>query len=125
VIYLAMVVIGGIGNIPGVIVGALVVYAINQFILAQLDTLAADPSNFMHTVLISISQVFPGFTFGNIRNLIFGVILILVMIFRPEGLIPSARRRRELRHGNDEEVEIGSLDVPPGAPGFEAEVRVE
>jgi hypothetical protein len=47
------------------------------------------------------------------------------MIFRPEGLIPSARRRRELHRGGEEEVEIGSLDVPPGAPGFEEEVRVE
>lgn len=125
VIYLAMVVIGGIGNIPGVIVGALVVYAINQFILAQLDTLAADPTNFMHTVLTSIGHVFPGFTFGNIRNLIFGILLIVVMVFRPEGLIPSARRKRELHHGNDEEVEVGSLDVVPGAPGFEEEVRVD
>ena len=85
VIFLAMVVIGGIGSIPGVIVGALVVYAINQFILAQLDTLAVDPTNILHGVYAAISQVFPGFTFGNIRNLIFGVILILVMIFRPEG----------------------------------------
>ena len=125
VIFLAMVVIGGIGSIPGVIVGALVVYAINQFILAQLDTLAADPTNILHSVYAAISQVFPGFTFGNIRNLIFGVILILVMIFRPEGLIPSARRRRELRHGDDEEIEVGSLDAPPGTPGFEEEVRVE
>ena len=125
VIYLAMVVIGGIGSIPGVIVGALVVYAIDQFILAQLDTLAADPTNFLHSVYGAIVHVIPGFTFGNIRNLIFGLILILVMIFRPEGLIPSARRRRELRRGNDEEVEVGSLDVPPGAPGFEAEVHVE
>ena len=125
VIFLAMVVIGGIGSIPGVIVGALVVYAINQFILAQLDTLAADPTNILHGVYAAISQVFPGFTFGNIRNLIFGVILILVMIFRPEGLIPSARRRRELRHVDDEEVDVGSLDVPPGTPGFEEEVRVE
>jgi hypothetical protein len=48
------------------------------------------------------------------------------MIFRPEGLIPSARRKRELRHDEEnEEVEIGSLDVSPGAPGFEGEVRVE
>lgn len=125
VIYLAMVVIGGIGNIPGVIVGALVVYAINQFILAQLDTLAADPTNVLHAVYAVITQVIPGFTFGNIRNLIFGVILILVMIFRPEGLIPSARRRRELRHGNDEEVEVGAMDVIPTAPGFESEVHVE
>lgn len=125
VIYLAMVVIGGIGSIPGVIVGALAVYAINEFILAQLDTLAADPSNILYPVHNAIVSVIPGFTFGNIRNLIFGVILIVVMIFRPEGLIPSARRRRELHHGNDEEVQVGALDVPPGAPGFEAEVHVE
>lgn len=125
VIYLAMVVIGGIGSIPGVIVGALVVYAINQFILAQLDTLAADPTSVVYPVHNAIVQVIPSFTFGNIRNLIFGIILIVVMVFRPEGLIPSARRRRELHHGNDEEVEVGSLDVPPGAPGFEAEVHVE
>jgi len=125
VIYLAMVVIGGIGSIPGVIVGALAVYAINQFILAQLDTLAADPTSFVYPIHNAIVHVIPSFTFGNIRNLIFGVILIVVMIFRPEGLIPSARRRRELHQGNDEEVEVGSLDVPPGAPGFEAEVHVE
>ena len=112
VIYLAMVVIGGIGSIPGVIVGAIAVYAINEFILANLDSLASDPNNVLYSVHNSIASVIPGFTFGNIRNLLFGVILIAVMIFRPEGLIPSARRRRELRDGNDEEVEVGSLDVP-------------
>lgn len=125
VIYLAMVVIGGIGSIPGVIVGALTVYAINQFILAQLDTLAADPASFLHPIFVAIVQVIPGFTFGNIRNLVFGIILVLVMIFRPEGFIPSARRRRELHHVEDTGVEIGSLDVVPGAPGFEQEVHVE
>ena len=125
VIYLAMVVIGGIGSIPGVIVGALVVYSINQFILAQLDTLASDPSSFLHPLYAGISQFIPGFTFGNIRNLVFGIILVTIMIFRPEGLIPSARRRRELHHVEDEPVEIGALDVPPGAPGFEDEVRVD
>jgi len=103
----------------------LVVYSVNEFILAQLDTLAADPTNILHPIYNAITQVIPGFTFGNIRNLIFGVILVAIMIFRPEGLIPSTRRRRELHHGNDEEVEVGALDVPPGAPGFEAEVHVE
>jgi len=125
VIYLAMVVIGGIGSIPGVIVGALVVYSINQFILAQLDTIAADPSSFLHPVYAGITQFVPGFTFGNIRNLIFGIILVTIMIFRPEGLIPSARRRRELHRVEGELPEIGSLDISPGAPGFENEVRVE
>lgn len=125
VIYLAMVVIGGIGSIPGVIVGAIAVYAINEFILAQLDTLAADPNNLLHPIYNGITYIIPGFTFGSIRNLIFGIVLVVIMIFRPEGLIPSARRRRELHHGNVEEVEAGALDVPPGAPGFEAEMRVE
>jgi len=127
VIYLAMVVIGGIGSIPGVIVGALVVYSINQFILAQLDTIAADPSSFLHPIYTGITHFVPGFTFGNIRNLVFGLILVTIMIFRPEGLIPSARRRRELHHTAqaDEPVEITTLDVPPGAPDFESEVHVE
>jgi ABC-type branched-subunit amino acid transport system permease subunit len=125
VIYLAMVVIGGIGSIPGVIVGALVVYAVNQFLLAQLDSLASDPTNPLFAIHNAIAQVFQGFTFGNIRNLIFGVILVMIMVFRPEGLIPSARRRRELHVTTDEQVELGALDVVPGAPGFESEVRIE
>lgn len=126
VIYLAMVVIGGIGSIPGVIVGAIVVYAINGLILPQLDSLAADPTNVLASIRDSIVQVVPGFTFGNIRNLLFGIILIAIMIFRPEGLIPSARRRRELHRADTESaMEITPLDVQPGAPGFESEVRVE
>ncbi len=125
IVYLSMVVIGGIGSIPGVIVGALVVYSINEFILAQLDSIAANPSSFLHPVAAAISLVFPGFTFDNIRNLIFGIILVSIMVFRPEGLIPSARRRRELHHVGEEEGEEGAMEVQPGAPGFEEEVRVE
>ena len=121
IIYLAMVVIGGLGSIPGVIVGALVVYSINLFVLTQLDALASDPTNPLHL----ITQIVPNFTFDSIRNLIFGTILVIVMIFRPEGLIPSARRRRELHHAEADAPEEGSLDVPPGAPGFESEIRVD
>jgi ABC-type branched-subunit amino acid transport system permease subunit len=121
-IFLAMVVIGGLGSIPGVIVGAVVVYAINLLILAQLDTIASDPTNFLHV----FSQYIPNFTFSNIRNLLFGIILITIMIFRPEGLIPSARRRRELHRPPDAEaIEMGALDEPPGSAEFEAEVHVE
>jgi len=126
VIYLAMVVIGGIGSIPGVIVGALAVYSINILLLAQLDTLASDPTNPLYALHNAIAHFVPGFSFGNVRNLLFGIILVVIMIFRPEGLIPSARRRRELHHAEgDGEVELGTLDVPPGSAEFEAEVRIE
>jgi ABC-type branched-subunit amino acid transport system permease subunit len=125
VLYLSMVVLGGLGSIPGVVVGALAVYAINVLVLRGLDSIGNDPTSFLHPFYAQIVAIFPNFSFGNIRNLIFGIVLIAIMIFRPEGLIPSARRRRELHTGNVEQVEVGSLDVPPGAPGFESEVHVE
>lgn len=127
IIFLAMVVIGGLGSIPGVIVGALAVYSLDVLILGQLDTMAAEPGSVLNVIHNAIVPYIPGFTFGNIRNLVFGVILIVIMIFRPEGLIPSARRKREL-HQNQEEAEpdvLGALDVTPADPAFEAEVRVE
>jgi branched-chain amino acid transport system permease protein len=71
ILILAMVVIGGMGSIPGAIVGAIIV------------TL--------------VPEVFRGIT--PYRFLIFGVALILMMIFRPQGLIPSRRRKAELRKG--------------------------
>jgi ABC-type branched-subunit amino acid transport system permease subunit len=127
VIYLAMVVLGGLGSIPGVIVGALVVYAINVLVLAQLDTFASNQGSILNPIYTQIIHTFPNFSFSNIRNMIFGAVLIIIMIFRPEGLIPSARRRRELHQSEEqgEQIEVGALDVPPGAPGFESEVRVE
>ena len=69
VLILAMVVLGGLGNPPGVILGALIL----TFLPEKLRE------------------------FSDIRFLVFGFALILIMRFRPEGLLPSARRRRELR----------------------------
>lgn len=125
VIFLAMVVIGGIGSIPGVIVGALLVYTLNVFLPAQLDSSASDPTSVIYPINNVLVHFIPGFSFANVRNLIFGIILVTVMVFRPEGLIPSARRRREFHQVEEEGVEVGALDVIPGAPGFEEEVRVE
>jgi ABC-type branched-subunit amino acid transport system permease subunit len=117
IIYLSMVVIGGIGSIPGVIVGALGVYTISQFVLGQLDAFSADPGNIMYGVHNAITQVIPGFNFGDIRNLVFGIMLVTVMIFRPEGIIPSARRRRELRafheKVHEEEREYKNVSIHP------------
>uniref|UniRef100_UPI000A61E6D4 branched-chain amino acid ABC transporter permease n=1 Tax=Thermogemmatispora onikobensis TaxID=732234 RepID=UPI000A61E6D4 len=125
VIYLAMVVLGGLGSIPGVVVGALAVYAVNVLVLPQLDALGNDPGSIIHPLYTQILQMIPNFSFSNIRNLIFGIILVVLMIFRPEGLIPSTRRRRELHRAEAEGVEVTSLDTPPGTPGFESEMRVE
>jgi branched-chain amino acid transport system permease protein len=87
---LSMLVLGGMGNIPGVIVGSLVISSLDRFILPQL-------TNFMHGFGISIDLT-------NSRLMIYGVILVLTMLFRPEGLIPSRQRKAELRATPDETV---------------------
>jgi ABC-type branched-subunit amino acid transport system permease subunit len=87
---LSMLVLGGMGNIPGVIVGSLVISSLDRFILPQL-------TNFMHNFGITIDLT-------NSRFLIYGVILVLTMLFRPEGLLPSRQRKAELRATPDEAV---------------------
>jgi branched-chain amino acid transport system permease protein len=69
VLILAMVVLGGLGNPPGVVLGAIIL----TFLPEKLRE------------------------FSDIRFLVFGFALVLMMRFRPEGLLPSARRRSELR----------------------------
>jgi len=85
VFVLAMLVLGGMGNIPGVIVGSLILSALERFILPQ-------TTNFMHNVGLNVDLT-------NSRFLIYGVILVTMMLFRPEGLIPSRQRNAELHAG--------------------------
>jgi len=89
VLILAMVVLGGLGNPPGVVLGAIIL----TFLPEKLRE------------------------FSDIRFLVFGFALVLMMRFRPEGLLPSARRRSELR-ATDETAAAESqqlFDVRSGA----------
>jgi branched-chain amino acid transport system permease protein len=84
VLVLSMLVLGGMGNIAGVIVGSFVLSFINSFLLPQSTNLA-------HSVgLVNVD-------FTNYRFMLYGVILVAMMLFRPEGLIPSRQRKAELR----------------------------
>lgn len=83
VLVLSMIVLGGMGNIPGVILGAFVLSSVNIFLLPQATTLANS---------VGLHVDFTNYRFG-----IYGVILVLMMLFRPEGLLPSSQRKAELR----------------------------
>lgn len=96
---LTMVILGGLGSIPGVIFGASAVTLLNIQILQNFSLYLSD--------LRQSDAVIPiiNFAWKNLSNqldpakyqkLVFGLILILMMIFRPSGLIPAARRQREL-----------------------------
>jgi branched-chain amino acid transport system permease protein len=72
---LCQIIVGGIGSLPGVIVGSLFLVGLPE-VLSEL---------------------------AEYKLLFFGAALILVMLVRPEGLWPEATRRREL-HADDNEV---------------------
>jgi ABC-type branched-subunit amino acid transport system permease subunit len=89
---LAMVVLGGMGNIWGVAVGAFLVFELQTQGLKQLNSFLG-PLNI--PVLSSIN-------FLNYQFLIYGLVLVLMMLSRPEGLFPSRRRRAELHEAGAE-----------------------
>ncbi len=81
---LSLIIIGGMGSIPGVIVGALALVGLPEL----------------------LREV------GDYRYLFFGIALVLMMLVRPEGLIPEARRRMELEEFREEEAEEGAAKEP-------------
>ena len=91
IMILCMVVLGGMGHIPGVILGALLLTVLPE-LLRYIGPLQEE--------LIGRVAVDP----SDLRMLLFGMALVLVMIFRPQGLWPSKVRARELRTDNPDEV---------------------
>jgi branched-chain amino acid transport system permease protein len=80
IIILAMVVLGGMGNVWGVVVGAVVLSWINSTGLVQFGVVVNGA--------LGTNIEFPSYNF-----LIFGLLLVMMMLFRREGLIPEARTR--------------------------------
>ena len=101
---LTMVILGGIGSITGVVVGATVVTLLNIQVLQSFSLYLSQ--------LRQSEAVLPllGWHWSHLSNqldptkyqrLIFGVILVVMMIYRPSGLLPAARRQRELEETPD------------------------
>jgi branched-chain amino acid transport system permease protein len=94
-----MVILGGSGSIPGVILGAAVVTLLNLQVLQGFSLYLSE--------LRQSEAVIPLINFAwkdlstqldpaKYQRLLFGLILILMMIFHPAGLIPATRRKRQL-----------------------------
>ena len=77
---LALIIVGGMGSVPGIVLGALVLIGLPELLRE----------------------------FAEYRFLIYGVLLIFMMLARPEGLIPSAIRQRELRVEDETAIPAGA-----------------
>lgn len=87
---LSMVILGGMGSVPGAILGATLITLLNLRILPDL---AAQLTQWRQAGLPIPERFNP----VEYQRLIFGLILILMAIYRPEGILPERRRRLELR----------------------------
>jgi branched-chain amino acid transport system permease protein len=83
VMVLCMVVLGGMGNVGGVVLGAILLTALPE----ALRYMGPLQQQWLGRVIIDPSDL---------RMLLFGLALVLMMLFRPAGLWPSKTRRREL-----------------------------
>jgi branched-chain amino acid transport system permease protein len=85
---LAMVILGGLGSIWGVVLGAVLLSFVDRYFIPDV----LDKVNVQGKLGLNFS--FSDLSFG-----IFGFLLVLVMILRPQGLFPERRRAQELTEG--------------------------
>ncbi|MGD2059034.1 MAG: hypothetical protein PVI04_09920, partial [Anaerolineales bacterium] len=78
---LSLIIVGGMGSLPGVVVGALILVGLPELLRE----------------------------FAEYRLLMYGALLIVMMLLKPEGFWPSAVRRRELHSAEPEIIEEGAL----------------
>jgi branched-chain amino acid transport system permease protein len=111
---LVMVVLGGMGNIPGVVVGSLLIYFVTFIFLPALPPLAEEwATSLGFASLVPPSGDWPGIgqEIQRLKFLIFGLILVLTMLLRPQGLIPSRVRAQELVKGVHEDTTIEDVNA--------------
>src|SRR6266700_3904667 len=105
---LVMIVLGGMGNIPGVIVGAVTIYFILNWFLPLLPPAVESlASSIGLGSLNSRAGDWPGLgnETQNVTLLLFGLILVTMMLLRPQGIFPSRIREQELKHATAQEDE--------------------
>lgn len=100
VIILCMVILGGLGNITGVLLGCIIIMSADRLYLPQLAQVLKSLLN--TSVLPNVGNpALRDFLATSVdpiqmRLFLFGLTLVVMMIIRPEGLVPSAERQAEL-----------------------------
>ena len=90
---LIVVVLGGMGNIWGVVLGAVLLSFVPEILRYTVEP--------VQRMLFGRSLIDPEV----IRMLLFGLAMVVMMLFRPAGILPSAVRKRELSTGRDDDVD--------------------
>lgn len=98
IMILCMVILGGMGNIRGVIIGGMLIQLFDRVILTQTTALAHVVGRSLNIAALTTVDL------GLWRWFFFGLTLVIIMVIKPEGLFPSAARRAELRAVDETET---------------------
>jgi branched-chain amino acid transport system permease protein len=111
---LAMVILGGMGSIPGAVVGATVVTVLNLQVLKGFSLWLNELKNAGVTVLgYSLANLPTQLEPAKYERMVFGMILIVMMIFRPQGIFPARRRQRELAQAQVDKEQVAVAGAKP------------
>ena len=114
---LAMVILGGMGNIWGVAVGAFIVFLIQVVILKNINGVIETLGIPDFTIpLLNLHVDLKNVPFLQFQVLLYGIALVLMMLLRPEGLFPSQRRRQELHVAEEFDDGLGETTEVPVLP---------
>jgi len=92
-----MIILGGLGNIGGVIAGGLMLGFVDKVLFDWISGLIHGVGEAIDNQDLRLMDV------SRSRLLLFGVALVVMMLVRPEGLFPSARVRAELHAAEEDE----------------------
>jgi branched-chain amino acid transport system permease protein len=101
VMILVMVVFGGVGSVWGVVIGAMILQLLQSWLLQDLSGWLNALGRLIHSGWLSRIQL------ASSIELIFGLILVFMMLYRRDGLIPATRRQRALSLG-EQHAQVGS-----------------
>jgi branched-chain amino acid transport system permease protein len=101
ILVLCCVILGGLGNRPGVLLGVFLLIGFDLILSPKLDNEVQKPE--FQALLPDFMQGKEYTKLSMWRLGIFGIVLILMMRFRPAGLLPEERHKHELQPSSSEE----------------------
>jgi branched-chain amino acid transport system permease protein len=123
-----MIILGGIGSLRGVVLGAFLLIYVNETLLPYLGGFIDSPVQAVGSAIRDVplfGDLLRTFTLTSYNYLLYGIILVLFMLFRPEGLLPAAVRKAEL-HGEGvsaDETFGTSSEVAEAATEYEESIE--
>ncbi|OYV59745.1 MAG: branched-chain amino acid ABC transporter substrate-binding protein, partial [Acidiphilium sp. 21-62-4] len=104
IMVLVMIVLGGLGSVWGAIIGAVLLQLLQAWFLPELSAMVQALGNAVHSPFLSNLEL------TSASELIFGIILVTMMLYRRDGIVPASRNEVRLSFSQqDAAVSLGSL----------------